>query len=122
MKYLSRGNTLLLRIAVAFAFLYPPFDALSNPNAWISYFPQFMRGYVPDMTLLYSWAVLEVIIAVWILSGKRIFLPSALATVLLCLIVAFNFSLMEIVFRDLSIALVALTLAIWSYNESPAIV
>jgi len=108
---------ILLRIAVAFAFLYPPFDASMHPQAWISFFPAFMRGIVPDPLLLFGWGVLEVVIAAWILSGKKIFLPSAAAAILLCLIVLFNFSLIEIVFRDITIALTAATLAWWSWSE-----
>ena len=108
--------TILLRIGVAFAFLYPPFDSLMYPQAWISFFPPFMRGIVPDPLLLISWGVVEVIIALWILSGKQIFLPSVAAAILLFLIVAFNFYLLEIVFRDITIALTALTLAWWSYH------
>jgi len=60
----------------------------------------------------------DVIIAVWILSGEKIFLPSLAATVLLLLIAAFNFSLIEIVVRDISLALVAATLGWWSYREN----
>ena len=116
MKSLSSGN-LLLRLAIAFAFLFPPYDSFANPNAWIGFFPQFMRGYVPDMTLLLAWGLVEVVIALWILSGKRIYLPTAAATILLLLIVAFNFSLMEIVFRDISLALVAAYLTVQSYTK-----
>lgn len=77
-----------------------------------------MLGYAPDSLMLAGWGTLEAIIAVWILSGKKIFLPSVAATVLLCLIVLFNFSSLEVVFRDVAIALTAATLAWWSYPEA----
>jgi hypothetical protein len=117
---MSPKNTILLRVALAIAFIYPPVDAFFNPNAWISYFPSFMLNIVPNMVLLSAWGILEIIIAVWILSGKRIFIPSLLAGLLLCAIVAFNIPLMEILFRDVALALVAFTLAWWSWKPKTA--
>ncbi len=106
-------------MAVAFAFLYPPFDALRNPDSWIGYFPSFLHGYVPDLILLHGFGLVEIIIALWILSGRHIFWPSLAAFVMLCLIVLFNLPQMEILFRDVSIALIALALVVHSAQEEP---
>ena len=106
---------LVLRVGVAFAFLYAAIDAFIDPFSWIDFFPHFMRGYVPDLTLLHAFAVVEILIALWILSGKKIFIPATLATLLLVSIVLFNFSELQLLFRDLSIAAAALALAIVSY-------
>jgi uncharacterized membrane protein YphA (DoxX/SURF4 family) len=103
---------MVLRIGVAFAFLYPPINALSNPESWLGYFPPFTRGYLPDMTLLHAFGVIEVVIALWILSGKKIFWPSLAAAAMLLGIVVFNTNNFEVLFRDLSIAAAALALAI----------
>ncbi len=100
----------ILRIGLAFAFLYPPLDAVADPYSWIGYFPPFTRGYVPDMVLLHSFGALEIVIALWLLSGWRIFWPSLLALCLLLSIVALDFADFQIVFRDLSIASIALAL------------
>lgn len=102
----------LLRAAVAFSFLYPPINALFSPYNWIGYFPAFTRGYVEEMILLHSFGVLEVVLALWILSGWRIFYPSLAAAGLLFAIVAFNWSEFPVLFRDLSIALSALALTL----------
>lgn len=110
---------LALRIGVAFAFLYPPINALSNPESWIAYFPPFTRGYVPDEVLLHSFGALEVVIALWILSGKRIFWPSCAAAALLIAIAVFSFYNFEVVFRDLSIAAAAIALALM-HRKDPA--
>src|SRR3989344_9404318 len=103
---------LVLRIGLAFAFLYPPINALFDPNAWIGYFPPIMRGIVLDMVLLHSFGLIEVVIALWILSGWRIFLPSVGAALMLISIVVMDFSEFQVVFRDLSIAAIAIALAI----------
>jgi hypothetical protein len=105
-------SEVLLRIGVAFAFLYPPINALSNPDSWLGYFPSFMRGFVPDLVLLHAFGALEVLIALWILSGWRIFAPSLLATVMLLAIVGFDYRNFEVIFRDLAIASASAALAV----------
>ncbi|HEU4677571.1 MAG TPA: hypothetical protein VFS75_02525 [Candidatus Paceibacterota bacterium] len=107
----SNVTNVLLRVALAFAFLYPPVSAYLAPYDWIGYFPQFVHGIVSDTVLLSLWGLLEVGIGLWILSGKRIALPSVIAAILLALIVLFNLAQMEVVFRDVSLALAALARA-----------
>lgn len=105
---------LLLRIGVAFAFLYPPISALFNPFAWIGYLPSFMLdiagGY--DIALLHIFGGFEILIGLWVLFGRNIFIPSIVATVSLLLIVLFNTTQMDVLFRDLSIALMSFSLVI----------
>ena len=105
-------TSLLLRIGVAFAFLYPAIKAIFDPLSWLSYFPDFMLGIVPDMVLLHSFGVLEAVIAIWILSGKKIFIPSILATLILAAIIIIHSSGMDVIFRDVPILLMAVALAI----------
>ena len=114
---LERAAHWCLRIGVAFAFLYPPINAVLDPNAWIGYFPSFMRGIVPDEILLHAFGIVEVVVALWILSGKKIFIPSVLAALMLFGIVFFNYSEMQVVFRDISIAAMAVALALMSRKE-----
>lgn len=106
------ASDLLLRFGVALAFLYPPIDAVLNPYSWVGYLPTFLRDVAPEMVVLHLFGVLEIILAVWILSGRRIFWPSVAATVILFAIVLMNFSEFEVLFRDLSIAAMTLALAI----------
>lgn len=110
---MSNTAQLVLRVGVALAFLYPPLHALGNPDSWIGYFPPFLLNLgISDMVLLHSFGVIEVALALWVLSGWRIVAPSLIASVMLIAIVAFNLSQFEVLFRDLSIAAMALALAI----------
>jgi uncharacterized membrane protein YphA (DoxX/SURF4 family) len=107
---------LILRVGVAFAFLYPPLDAIKNPDSWIGYFPNFITDgatmlHVPELLVLHGFGVIEVIIALWILSGWNIRIPALVAAVMLIAIVAFNAEQFPVLFRDLAIAAVALSLA-----------
>lgn len=104
--------TVVLRSGLALAFLFPPINALYDPISWIGYFPGFMHGLLPDMILLHTFGIIEVAIALWILSGKHIFIPCTLAAVMLLAIVAFNFQDFQVLFRDVSIASIAISLAL----------
>lgn len=110
-------TNLLIRIGVAFAFLYPPIDALFDPYSWLGYFPKFMHGIIPDMVLLHSFGTIEILIAFWIISGKKIFLPSAIATFILTGIILFDIQDFQIVFRDIPIAIMSAVLAIDSWQH-----
>ena len=108
MKYVS----LILRTSLAFAFFYPALSAIFNPFAWIGYFPEFFHSIIPnDLLLLHLFGITEVIIGFWLLSGKNIFYSSTLSAVLLLFIVLFNISELNILFRDISILGIAVTLA-----------
>jgi hypothetical protein len=109
---LSRASDIVLRVGAAFAFLYPPVNALGDPNAWIGYFPSFLLGAASHDALLHGFGAIEAVIALWLLSGWRVFYPAAIATAMLLAIVLFNIPQMQILFRDLSIASITLALAL----------
>jgi uncharacterized membrane protein YphA (DoxX/SURF4 family) len=106
-----RTADLLLRLSVAFAFLYPPVNAVIDPYSWVGYLPSFMRDLAPEMLLLHVFGIVEVVLGLWILSGRRIFYPTLVAALLLLLIVVFNLGDFQVLFRDLAIAGAALALA-----------
>ena len=111
--YDARTAYFLLRVGAALAFLYPPLSAVfGDPYTWFGYFPPFLMGYMPDMVLLHAFGAVEVVLGLWILSGYKIFVPSLLATALLLGIVAFNFSQFDVLFRDVTIACLTLSLAL----------
>ncbi len=110
---MSKTTSLLLRVGVAIAFIYPPISALIEPLAWVGYFPSFISALpIDSTTLLHIFGAFEVIIGLWILSGKKILVPSALAVLSLAAIVLFNLAQMDVLFRDIPIALMAFALAL----------
>jgi hypothetical protein len=110
---------LLMRLAVAFSFVYPAVAALFDPYAWIGYFPGFLLTLAGghDMLLLHAWGALEIALALWVLFAKKVYVPSVIMAVLLALVVLFNPGQFPILFRDVSIALAALSLAAVNYRK-----
>ena len=110
----------LLRIGVAFSFIYPAISAFVNPDVWIGYFPLIIQDLFGgnDVLLLSLFGITEIVLALWILVGKRIFVPSVIASIYLIAIVLFNLSALDIVFRDISILVMALALAYAARRDS----
>ena len=109
---MSKTSNLLLRIALAFSFLYVAYAFWTNPNDWVGYTPAFVRNIGLSQTmLLMLLSGFHLIIGLWILSGWRLFLPSLVAAVFLGLVVYFNQNQLDVLFRDISLALAALALA-----------
>lgn len=119
----ARFAYLLLRLGVAFAFVYPAISALSEPYTWLGYMPPFVLALaaslgVSDMVVLHLFGVLEVVVALWILSGWRIFWPALFASGLLLAIVALNWSEFPILFRDVSLAAMSFALALMNWPKA----
>ena len=109
---------LLLRIGVAFAFIYPAVSAYFEPLSWIGFFPEFFRDtFISETLLLHLFGISEIAIALWILIGRNILIPSVLAALYLFLIVVFNLSSLDILFRDIPIMLMAVALAVLHYKS-----
>lgn len=105
--------TLLLRLALAFAFAYPAYGFWSAPANWVGFLPPFVKNLeISEPILLTLLAIFHLVVALWILSGWRIFIPSLVAALFLGSIVFFNLTQIDILFRDVSLALAALSLAL----------
>lgn len=102
-----------LRGAIALSFLYPPLAALSDPYAWVGYFPAFTLALVPldPFVLLHIFGALEVALAVWLLAARDVRTPARIAGVVLLAITLANPSQFAVLFRDLALALAAFALA-----------
>ena len=110
---MERYVELLLRVGLAFAFLYPPVSAFLDPFAWIGFFPEFVRDiFGNDTILLHVFGAIEVVLGVWILVGRNVFWPALIMAVMLGGIVVFNWGAIEILFRDISILAMALALVV----------
>ena len=115
-------TSLLLRAGIAFAFVYPAIAAYLDPISWIGYFPVFMRDFAGtgnELVLLHTFGLSELAIAAWLLFGKNHFIPGALAALYLGAIVILNAGQMDVVFRDLSILLMALAIALDAHRKKP---
>jgi len=109
----------ILRIALAFVFLYAAFSSFASPNDWIGYMPRFMRGIVPDQLLLAGFSFFEIALSGWLLSGLYVRYAALLAAAMLAGIVALNPALLSITFRDIGLFIAALALFAEASQPTP---
>lgn len=104
----------LLRVGIAFSFLYAGISAYIEPINWIGFLPLWLQDNspIPADTMLLIFLVFEIILGVWILSGFKTFYASLLSAVVISLITISNPFQFIILFRDVVIFFSSLALAI----------
>ena len=115
MKNLNSLALFFLRLGLAAVFLYAAIAAYLNPSSWIGFFPEVIRGLLPEGVLLMLWGIGQVVLALWLLSGWKTGISALLASLSLLGIIVTNLGALDIIFRDVAIffAAVALTLLTW---------
>lgn len=104
--------SIILRLGVAFAFIYAAVAGFVDSESWIGWFPKSVQDMLPAETLLLIWGIVEIILGLWILSGKKIFVPSLVASLSLAGLILTNLGAMDIIFRDVTILAATVALAI----------
>lgn len=118
MSKITQGR-FLLRIGLAFAFFYAAIQSIRLPEAWAYWIPKFVLALIPvSPTLLIDIvAVGQIGLGLWLISGRRQRLAGGIAAAFLFGITVFNLRLFDVVFRDVSLALAAVALAVLAPEE-----
>lgn len=116
---MNQGKTanLVLRLGVAFAFIYAAIAGFVDPQSWVGWFPKSAQDILPAETLLLIWGIVEITLGLWILSGKKIFIPSVIASLSLAGLILTNLGAMDIIFRDVTILAATVALAIQNFPD-----
>ncbi|MGB2580656.1 MAG: hypothetical protein WBC83_03090 [Minisyncoccia bacterium] len=111
METYGKNAILLLKLGVAFAFIYPAISAFIDPSQWIGYVPSFVDSILPSEIFLPIFSTIEILVALGVLFWNNP-IPPVVAGIMLVSIVVFNSSEFSVVFRDLSIATMSFGLAL----------
>ena len=108
----------LLRVGIAVVFLYAAIASFLEPTSWIGYLPGFMSAQkvVPVTTILSAFSLYQLLLAGWVLSGKKTLWAGLLAAATLGAIIITNINQLDIVFRDVAIFFAALALCALHYK------
>lgn len=113
--YASLGS-FFLRAGLALVFLYAAIASFLNPGAWEAYIPSFIGAIVPLSLFLTLFSIYQVVLALWLLSGKYTFYAAILAAVTLLGIIVPNIGDLDVIFRDVAIFFGAVALALLTYQ------
>ena|SRR3989344_5716041 len=109
--------SLLLRIGIAFSFIYVAFSAYFNPTNWIGFIPDFATlGLMSKAVFLKIHVFIDLALGLWLLSGRKTLYASVISALFLASIILFNLGSLDILYRDVSILLSAVALAVLSYE------
>lgn len=105
----------LLRLGLAFVFLYAGINIFLEPSSWIGFVPKWIENFGLSRELaLYAHAVGDIVVALGMLSGRKHFWAGISAFAMLFSIVLFNgLPLLLITFRDIGLAFAALAYAFY---------
>jgi len=107
----SAWPRLLLRFGLAVIFLYAAISGFTNPQDWVGYLPNILTQHIDSEILLHFFSAYELLLAAWLLSGVYVRYAALLCAATLVGIIASNFSLFAITFRDIALVFAALALA-----------
>ena len=71
----------ILRTGLAVVFLYAGIAAFVSPNEWIGFIPSFIGNFITKAYLLTIFSAYEIILALWLLSGKKQFIASVFSSI-----------------------------------------
>ncbi len=110
--------SLFLRVGIGFSFLYVGIAVFLDPSSWIGFVPSFIENFISKELFLYTHGLFDLFLALWIISGKKTFYASILASLTMFGIIIFNLNSLDIIFRDISIlfAIIALGILSWEKN------
>lgn len=101
-----------LRLGLAFAFIYPAASAFIEPNNWIGFIPIFVRDIISADIFLPIYSIIEFVIGIGLVFSKNPFYYAVSGAALLAAVVILNIGSFDLVFRDISIIGMAISLAL----------
>lgn len=100
-------SSLMLRLGLAYVFLYAGIDAIIHPQVWIDFLPPIAFEYAPMKLVLDMFSISQILIALALLWRKTSFYGAAVSAVTLAGItissLVMDLSSILIVFRDIGL-------------------
>ncbi|HTB48699.1 MAG TPA: DoxX family membrane protein [Verrucomicrobiae bacterium] len=100
----------LLRIGLAVVFLYAGISSLQHPLEWVGFLPAFLTKIVTATTVIKVFAIYELVLVAWLISGRFLKYSALVCALTLCGIVITNPSQLITTFRDIGLACMAFAL------------
>lgn len=100
----------MLRLGLAFGFLYAGISSLISPNDWVGYIPSFIDDY--RYGLLKAFSLFEIGLGLWLVVGRYVKYAAVLSALALAGVVVFNLSVFIVTFRDVSLIFAAVALVV----------
>lgn len=108
-----------LRFGLAFAFVFASVGIYLDPESFLHYIPDTVQNEHFLNYFLLIFAVMEILMSVWLLSGWQVRYAAFLSFVIMISIVVFNLDYLFILFRNIAISFAALALTVLEWPKPP---
>lgn len=115
-----RLQSLLLRVGLAFVFLYASLSAFVDPLRFSGYMPAFLPPAFVERVCLPCFSAYEAVLAACFLAGRRLLLVSSLSALTLLGILVLNPDKFSVLFRNVAVIGAALAVAIQAWSARGA--
>lgn len=101
---------LLLRTGLAFVFFYAAVASIAQPFVWSGFLPGFLSRAVDPVVAVRVIALCEILLALWLISGRMRKHAALVAALMLAGITLANINQFIVTFRDIGLLCAALAL------------
>lgn len=109
-------NKIILRIGLAFVLFYAGISAFIHPYDWIGFVPTWANRFgMSQIIALHLHSVVEIILGLWLIIGKKLRLAAVLTAIdigTILLISGFDRTVFLATFRDVGLVAMAIYLAL----------
>jgi len=110
--------SLFLRMGLAFTFIYAGISAFLSPDNWIGFLPLWLEVFLSLNVFLYIHNVFVIFLGVWLLTNKKTYYSGIVSASFFLMLLVFNISSMDLIFRDVGLLFSALALIFLNKKES----
>ena len=107
----------LLRIGLAFVYSYAAIEIKFNPGNFLKYTPGIIETIMPIHWFLVAFSLFEILLSIWLISGKHTKYPALISFLLMAGIIIPNMTYFAVLFRNVAIALASLALFFLDSNR-----
>ncbi len=118
-KYLKNVNSpfYLIRAGLVFVFLYAAVSTLMHPLEWVGFLPSVITNNFNAITFVKLLAIYEIVLVVWLVSGKYLKYTALIVSLTLIGIIITNLNQLIVTFRDVGLLFAALALFVHENNK-----
>ncbi len=107
----------LLRVGLAFVYGYASIEVYINPINFLKYIPPSVVQIVPLNIFLTLFSIFEILLTLWLLSGKKTEYAAIISAFLMLAIIIPNTEFFSVLFRNVAIGFASLALAMLDYKS-----
>jgi len=110
--------SLSIRLGLIFVFVWAAVMMSIDPASYLHYMPSWVEVVIPRYYALHAFSAYEILLCIWLVSGKKTFYSGLLAALTIAALTIVNYQYFHILFRNVAIFASALALVFISTHKN----